>query len=187
MRLCKKCGTENTTNSKFCKGCGYELPQIERIEETLAKKEPTKKFNLKALLGAIFGVVIIIVISQGVSFAAKYFITTTPMMDNMLIKTAEEINKSCPILIDEMTRLDNVSALPGKKIQYNYTILGIDREQADTVTFKANMEPLLLNNIRTNPDMKFLRENNTTFSYYCKDETGAYWFRILITPKHYKE
>lgn len=189
MKLCNKCGTENTDNSRFCKGCGYELPQTAQTNPTIhpADAKPAKKINKKAILGVVVGVIVASLIAQGISFAGGYFMKSTPVMDKVMMKTAEELNKSCPIMVDEFTKMDNAIALPGKIFQYNYTVFGFTREEVDTIAFKANMEPQIINNIRTNPDMKFIRDNEATLRYYYKGETGAYWFKISVEPKKYKE
>ena len=50
-----------------------------------------------------------------------------PTFDKQMMKTASEINKSCPIMVDAETRLDNTVALPNKTIQYNYTLVNIEK------------------------------------------------------------
>ena len=41
--ICTNCGENNTTKSKYCKSCGYELPkiEIENIDNNVNQK-PTK-------------------------------------------------------------------------------------------------------------------------------------------------
>ena len=43
----------------------------------------------------------------------------------VLGKLSDEINKTCPKMIDKETRLDNSVALSNRTIQYNYTLLNL--------------------------------------------------------------
>lgn len=48
------------------------------------------------------------------------------------------------------------------------------------------MEPIVLNFVKTNPQMKMLRDNNLTLNYFYKDKNGVYLFQIPVTPDQYK-
>ena len=89
-------------------------------------------------------------------------------------------------MIDSLTRLDNTIGLPGKVLQYNYTLVTIDRSNGDTTRIKAFIEPRILNTIKTSLQMKYLREHETTFNYYYRDKNGMYYFSLSITPDKYK-
>ena len=52
--------------------------------------------------------------------------------------------------------------------------------------FEEYMQPLLLNNIKTNPDLKIYRDNKTTMAYYYKDMNGEFITKISITEDLYK-
>jgi len=178
MNTCDKCGTDNTNNARYCSGCGYELPKkpTEEIQEPVKKKRDNKK-----LAGAI-GVI--------VSFAAYFIVQQmffkTPSIDKAMMAAASEMNKSCPIMVDAETRLDNTIALPSKGFQYNYTLINVDKESIDTVEIKKYIEPNIINGVRTSPDMKFQRDNKVTMKYYYKDKKGNYLFLITVTPEQYK-
>lgn len=89
-------------------------------------------------------------------------------------------------MIDAETRLDNAIALPPNTIQYNYTLINMDKATADTVAMKNYVEPSIVNNIRTNPQMEFQREHKTTMNYYYKDRNGQYLFLVSVTPEQYQ-
>ena len=42
-----------------------------------------------------------------------------------MMAAASEINKTCPIMVDQYTQLDNALALPDNSFQYNYTLIDI--------------------------------------------------------------
>ena len=110
------------------------------------------------------------------------------------MKTASEINASCPIMVDQDTRLDNTIALPGNTFQYNYTLMhfapinnsDIDLE-LELEKFRKVFENQILINVKTNPDLKFFRDNEVTMNYYYKDKKGNFITKIIITPDQYKE
>jgi hypothetical protein len=102
------------------------------------------------------------------------------------MKTASELNKSCPIMIDKETRLDNAIALPKKVFQYSYTLINIDRNLIDTVQLKEILEPQITNTVSTHPDMKMFRDKKITLKYYYKDMEGNYLCAIVITPDKYR-
>jgi len=102
------------------------------------------------------------------------------------MKTASEINKSCPMMIDSDTRLDNAISLPSNIFQYNYTLVNMEKETIDIDMLKGYLEPNITNFVRTNPDMKFQREKKVTVNYYYKDKNGNYLFKISVTPEQYE-
>ena len=90
-------------------------------------------------------------------------------------------------MIDQETRLDNVIALPDNVLQYNYTMVNKEKEAIDINGLQKYIEPVVLNNMKTNPDMKAYRENRTTMTYSYKDKNGVFLFKISITPEMYSE
>jgi hypothetical protein len=103
-----------------------------------------------------------------------------------MMMAASELNKSCPIMVDKVTRLDNAVALPDNVFQYNYTLVGFDKSQVDEATIRKAIEPGLFNNVRTNPDLKVYREHKTTLAYNYRDKNGSFILKILVTPDLYK-
>ena len=175
MKKCNECGNENTDNSMYCSNCGYELL---KQKEDHSEQKPIKKVDYKKLMGMIVGAIALII---------AYFLVqqlfNTPNLDKELMKTASEINKSCPIMIDNETRLDNTMTLPSKTLQYNFTLIGMEKETVDIIELKSYLEQNIINNVRTNPDMKFFRDNKIITNYYYKDKDGIYLFTISVTPE----
>lgn len=89
-------------------------------------------------------------------------------------------------MIDAGTRLDNSIAIPPKTLQYNYTLVSMEKETADIAGMIDYLEPLLVNLVRTNPDMKYLRGKDAIINYSYKDKHGVHMFTISITPQKYK-
>ena len=129
-------------------------------------------------VGAIFFVISFLVVQQ------LFF--QTPLYDKAMMKVASEINKSCPIMVDAETRLDNAIAMPKNTFQYNYTLINIKSATAQPEELKNYIEPKLLNMVKTSPQMKTLRDLKTTFNYYYKDQAGIFLFQVSITPDLYE-
>jgi hypothetical protein len=103
----------------------------------------------------------------------------------ILNQTAEDMNKKCPQTVDAETRLDNVIALPNE-IRYSYTLVNYDIAALNVDTFNALMEPTLLNNAKTNPDLKIFRDNKTIMTWVYNDKSGKFITKISATEKDYQ-
>lgn len=178
---CSHCGCVNKSNSRYCKDCGYELPRIiiEKAEEPSGNPTPAKKRISWAQIVGIATSMIVIAVVQQVFFKPKSF-------DKAMMQWASEINKTCPIMVDQETRLDNTIALPDRTFQYNYTLVNMEKSSIDVDEFIKIMEPMLVKNIQTNPDMKIQRDYKTTLKYYYKDKEGNHITTIAVTTDKYK-
>jgi hypothetical protein len=104
----------------------------------------------------------------------------------ILGKVTDEVNKTCPKMIDKETRLDNTIALSDRTIQYNYTMVNLEKESIDIDYFEENLKPIILNEVKTNPGLKNFRENKVTMSYYYKDKNGKFLIKLKFNPDSYK-
>jgi len=143
------------------------------------EKTSNKKKIIGTVIGTIVGVLIAFIIQQ------QFF--KAPSFDQVLVKTASELNKSCPVMVDSETRLDNAVAMPDNVFQYNYTLVNMEKDSVNIQDFEEYMQPQILNNVKTNPDLKLFRDNKVTMSYYYKDSKGIFISKISITPDQYKE
>ncbi len=105
--------------------------------------------------------------------------------DKELVKAASELNAMCPMMVDSETRLDNSMSLPGKIFQYNYTLVNTAVSDIDVEEFINFMEPNLVNNAKTNPQMQSFRDYKVTMEYNYKDKDGKFITTIKITPDQY--
>ena len=106
-------------------------------------------------------------------------------IESLLKLSAQEINKMCPMTIDEDTQLDNVVVLSNKTIQYNYTFVNWELEDLDLQAIESDFFPLLLNRTKTNPGLKSFRDNNVTVNYYYADMDGKFVAIYEVTPQLY--
>jgi len=182
---CAHCGTDNPERNKYCSNCGYELPKIvtENLDSLNQKsnriKTDKRKKTRELIIGAIF---------FGISyFAVQQLFFKAPSIDKVLINTASEINKTCPAMVDQYTRLDNTVALPNSTFQYNYSIINNDKTEMNLDTAKKYVEPVLLNRVKTDPDLKFFRDNDVILIYNYRDRNGVFVVKYSITPEMYNK
>ena len=137
-----------------------------------------KKMNFKTLAGIVVGIVAMVLVQQ--------FFFKSPSFDKQMMQMASELNKTCPVMVDAETRLDNTVALPDKIFTYNYTLVNQVKDSLNVEELKNYLTPLVTNNIKTNPVMKFYRDNKITLSYYYKDKQGVFLLNIDVTPDKYQ-
>ena len=137
-----------------------------------------KKMNFKTLAGIITGVVVMALVQQ--------FFFKAPSFDKQMMQVASELNKTCPVMVDAETRLDNTISLPDKIFTYNYTLINQVKDSINVEELKKYLTPLVTNNMKTNPVMKFYRDNKITMSYYYKDKQGVFLLNIDVTPDKYQ-
>lgn len=212
---CNSCGHLNELKSEymtFCTSCNKKLEnnysdwkirnsdqsfdefkQVMCTTEAIeASKELPKTKNHKGLK---FGITFVLVFA--IAFAIFYALgqiggeslarlIQKTTFDKTLMVTASELNKSCPIMIDKATRLDNAIALPNNVFQYNYTLVDISKDSVNIDELRAYLEPNITNFVKTNPDMQTMRDNKVQVNYYYKDKSGVYLFIISVKPEQYE-
>ena len=193
--ICNHCKTENISKAKYCIECGFELPKIikEVVPEVQTTVKPKKKRKYVSLLVIISLIVITLSVLGYLTYQKlvenKVFETIENVINtakNPLQLIANEMNKSCPMMVDEETRLDKVT-LPSKTVfQYNYTLINYEKTEIDTVKIKSSLEQNIIRLTKTNPQMQYQRENNVTMNYIYNDKNGDYLMSIIITPELYK-
>jgi ribosomal protein L37E len=182
---CTNCGKDNKTNAKYCSDCGHELPKIKTdiVQQQLQQNDSEKTDKRKKLIVIVVGAV-----AFGLSyFAVQQIFFAPPSIDKILMQTASEINKTCPVMVDQFTRMDNSLALPNNSFQYNYTIVNNDKSEINLDTAKKYIEPAIINQVKTDPDLKFFRDNKVTMIYNYRDKSGVFVVKYSVTPDMYKE
>ena len=141
----------------------------------------TKKIkrNIISIIGLIISIVVFVVIKQA--------FLTAPSFDKVLKKDAEKINKSCPMMVDQTTRLDNAIALPNRTFQMNYTITTADKDLLDIEEFEKTMKPILLTGLKNNPDLKNIRGKNVTMVYNFNDCNDKFLCKLIFTADEYEK
>lgn len=141
-------------------------------------QEPTKKKNLTILvISAILALSLALIL---------YYSFKEPAADKDMVELVAKYNENCPLTIQEGIRLDNVTLPKDKVVQYNLTLLNVEKQTAEIETIKQNIEESLLSTIKANPGLKVFTDNNFTLIYNYDDKKEDYLFEITITPEQYK-
>jgi hypothetical protein len=118
--------------------------------------------------------------------SAKVFLFSTSSPDKDVLKFVKEMNKTCPAMVDPETRLDKVSALADKSLQFDYTLIYRYRDSVAIGNLKQYMEPVILNKIKTSPALSRYLSKNLTWIYSYNDRNGDFIFKITYTPEQFK-
>lgn len=121
--------------------------------------------------------------------ASQDTILTDEQSDKVLQMSANEVNKTLPMMIDSSLRADNCLTYSGKKIQYRFTYINKSKSQFSDDIFKRvadKAKPKIINAIRTTPNMEFARKIHATFIYSYYDKDGNYLYGITINSNDYK-
>lgn len=120
----------------------------------------------------------------GKSIITKVFNTSDENIQAQLLKMTNEINKRCPFMMDSETRLDKTGTYRNS-IYYYCTLINYSIGEVDVKYLIYKVKPALLNRIKTNPDMKFMRDNKVTFIYNYRDKSGIHIVSFKFTPQDY--
>ncbi|SNR71224.1 hypothetical protein [Flavobacterium sp. ov086] len=141
-------------------------------------QKPTTKKNLIILvISAIVALSLVLVL---------YYSFKEPVTDKEMVELVEKYNQNCPLVIQEGIRLDNVTLPKDKVVQYNLTLLNVEKESAEIETIKKNIGESLLSTVKANPGLQTFRDNDFTLIYNYDDKKENYLFEITITPEQYK-
>jgi hypothetical protein len=187
MNTCNECGKDNINNLKYCRWCGYELPKVNVEEKIEPVSKPQKKTDYKKIvISSVVG---------GIAFLAAYFLMQflvqqvffgTPCIEKVMMQVTSKFNKVTPVMLDSDTRADSAVFVPPNILQYHFTLVNVKKEEFDTPQFLHYMKPHIVNQIRTNPEMEFLRSQRIIFEYHYSDKYGNHIATIVVTPEQYK-
>jgi hypothetical protein len=106
---------------------------------------------------------------------------------DVLVQNSIDMNRKCPMRIDEWTRLDSTKAGPGKTFTYYYTLVSRTRDKVDAKSMEKQLKPLFVNNLKTNQSLEVIRKNRATMCYVYHDKNGQYILNIRVKPEEYRE
>ena len=89
-------------------------------------------------------------------------------VDNVLVKVSTQINRKLPMAVDKDTRLDSVSAVPGRHFIYHYTLVALNGRDVGVGDFDKLVKPQLKSRLCESTEMKNFLKNGVTISYLYK-------------------
>jgi hypothetical protein len=109
--------------------------------------------------------------------------TTDGFEERWLAETASDLNRLLPRQADMETRLDAVTAGPGRRINFHYTLLDRTRASMDIESFNAGLQPLLRNSICRKDSARSSLMSGITLSYNYRGSDGKFVSMIEISPQ----
>ena len=126
-----------------------------------------------------------------IAFAGTYYgvqqvFFKKPSFEQIMVQSAIELNKSCPKMIDQYSRLDSAVVLPGKVLQYHYTLVNLTKAEVNLDTVKKYIEPKIIRNVKISPELKIYRTNQATLNYLYRDKEGEFVLEVSVSPEMYQ-
>jgi hypothetical protein len=164
------------------------------VQNTTQPKPTTaEKSIMSKVLLYVLGVIALLAVGYAGYFAVENFLgdkirtyISNPVNDKVLKVTADQVNKSCPVMIDNEIRLDSAEVLPNKVFKYNYTLVNREKAGLNIDDIKQRMSPAIVDQVKASPQTKLFRDYNVTINYTYKDKDGVFLFTILVTPAMYQ-
>jgi len=138
-----------------------------------------KKFTV-IIISAILLVMLLWTFFQYNSFTGK------PVQDTQITELVAKYNQNCPLTIQEGIRLDSVSLPKENVVQYNLTLVKVEKQTAEIEIIKDNIEQSLISTAKANTGLKEFRDHNYTLNYNYNDKKKVYLFAVSISPEQYK-
>jgi hypothetical protein len=128
-----------------------------------------------------FGLIIILTLA----FAVKKICFKPVPFDKNLESLSMELNKNCPMMVDQNTRLDGTKASEGKRFEYHYTLVNIEKDNIKEDELQKFLYDQILDNLKNNPDLKYFKDNETIMSHSYKDRNNNPLFDLTFTASDY--
>jgi hypothetical protein len=93
-------------------------------------------------------------------------------IDNVLAKVSAQMNRNLPMAVDNDTRLDSVSAVPGSHFIYHYTLIALNSSDVNTNSFDKLVKPQLKSRLCDSAEMRNFLKNGVSISYLYKGKDG---------------
>jgi hypothetical protein len=125
-------------------------------------------------------IVVVILIS-----VAQYYFVKEKSVGKELTALVTKFNTACPIMISNDIRMESVKDLSNNTVQYDFTLVHVQKERIDVTALKKSVENEILSSSKTNPSLEIFRDNESTVIYNYKDSDEKELFEIILTPEMY--
>jgi flagellar basal body-associated protein FliL len=141
-------------------------------------QQPTKKSILIVLI-----ISAVIAISVALTF---YFSSEKTSENTQITELVDKYNKNCPLKIQEGIRLDSVTLPSEKVVQYNLTLVNVEKETAELELIGKEIGKSIITIAKANPGLEVFRENDYTLIYKYSDKNKKFMFDVKAEPDQYK-
>ena len=105
---------------------------------------------------------------------------------NTLASATELINDRCPEVVDSETRLDSVLLSRENQLIYFYTLPNKASSGINPSAFNAFLLTGIINNVRSNPDLRMHRDSSITFVFNYRGRNGELITEFSVGPERYR-
>ncbi len=112
----------------------------------------------------------------------QYFYTKNKSVGKELTALVNNYNAACPMMISNDIRMESVNTMPHNTVQYDFTLVNVQKEGIDVAALKKSVEKEILNTSKTNPSLEAFRDNGSTVIYNYQDSKQKELFQIILTP-----
>ncbi len=118
-------------------------------------------------------------------FSCNLLLKHKPTINEILVASADSLNKRCPKQLDALTKITSVSVLPNKTLQFNYAT-EFDTTKFDMATVKEKVKAKLFDEFINTPSCKMFRDSSVTIIYCYNNTNGDFLFKEVFSPDTYK-
>lgn len=141
-----------------------------------------KQRKKKMLIRKIVKIVVVVALVS----VAQYYFFENKSARNELTALVIKYNTACPIMISNDIRMEGVNTLPHNTVQYDFTLVHVQRESIAVAALKKSVEKEIMSSSKTNPSFQAFRDNGSTVIYNYKDSNEKELFIITLTPEMYQ-
>lgn len=145
----------------------------------MEEKQSKRKQNILLLVG--IGIALVLV-----AYFQFYLSKSVKEVNTEVTELIAKYNKNCPLTIQEGIRLDSVSLPEERTVQYNLTLLNVEKEKAEINIIQEEIEKSLISTAKANPGLQVFRDNDFSLIYNYYDKKKEALFKIRILPDQYK-
>jgi hypothetical protein len=140
-----------------------------------------KQRKKKLLIRKIMQITVVVVLIG----LAQYYFVKDKSVGKELSALVIKYNSACPIMISNDIRMESVNTLPHNTIQYDFTLVKVQKESIDVEALKKSVETEIMASSKTNPSLEAFRDNGSTVIYNYMDSNQKELFKITLTPEMY--
>ena len=89
-------------------------------------------------------------------------------------------------MVDPESRLDSVLLSNRDHLTYYYTLTERDKLDINPAAFKAYLLPGIIDNIRSNPELRMHRDSSVTVVFNYLDRNGELITEFSVGPERYR-
>lgn len=141
-----------------------------------------KQRKKKLLIRKIIQIAVVVVLIS----VAQYYYVKDKSVGKELTALVTKYNTACPIMISNDIRMESVNTLPHNTVQYDFTLVHVQKESVAVEALKKSVEKEILASSKTNPSLEAFRDNGSTVIYNYKDSNQEELFKITLTPDMYQ-